>query len=374
MTNLVFLIDRMWGANGGTEGQLLMLIKHLDQSRFRVHLVCLRDTEWLQAASLPCPVTVLHVGSLVRPSIISHLLSFRRFLREHDIHLIQTYFDDAYIFGALAGRLSGVPVVACRRNLGPAFWGKKGYLRVFRWLPAITSGYIANSEATKEAIVSSEGVPPGKVHVVYNGLDLGRFDKITPQMKCNERAKLGLSDEAVLIGMVSHLRPEKNLELFVDAASEVHANFPQAHFIILGDGWYRPRLEAYIREHNLSSVLGLPGATQDVVPYLAAMDIAVLTSDGESFSNAIIEYLAAGLPVVATGIGGTVEALQENGFLFPPGDLKKLVQLLTYLIGEKQARLAAGTNGRIEATRKYNISRMVTAHEELYQTYLPGND
>lgn len=373
MIQIAFLIDRMWGANGGTEGQLLMLIKHLDPAQFRVHLVCLRDTEWLQTADLPCSVKVLQVGSLVRPSVVQRLFTFRRYLKENNIDLIQTYFDDAYIFGVLAGRLAGVPVISCRRNLGPAFWGKKGYLRVFRLLPSFTGGYIANSEATKESIVSTENIRPEKVRVIYNGLDLSRFDRITPLVRCTERKKLGLADEDILIGMVSHLRPEKNLKLFVDAAAEIYAQYPQTRYVILGDGWYRPHLEEYLKSRNLQVVMQLPGSIQDVVPYLAAMDIAVLTSDGESFSNAIIEYLAAGLPAVATGVGGTVEALRENGFLFPPGNLNELVRVLTYLIGAKQARLAAGTNGRIEATRKYSIHRMVAAHEEFYRTYLPGN-
>jgi glycosyltransferase involved in cell wall biosynthesis len=117
--------------------------------------------------------------------------------------------------------------------------------------------------------------------------------------------------------------------------------------------------------------MSLPGATQDVVPYLAAMDIAVLTSDGESFSNAIIEYLAAGLPVVATGIGGTVEALRESGFLCPPGDLDRLTEFLSKLIADPQARHDTGVKGKLEANRKYSIARMVSAHEEVYTEYLP---
>lgn len=372
MMEIVYLIDRMWGANGGTEGQLLMLLKHLDPARFRIHLICLRDTEWLQHAHLPCPVKVLHVGSLVSPATAGKILQVRRYLLENDISLVQTYFDDAYIVGALAGKLAGIPVISCRRNLGPAFWGRSGYLRAFRVLHRLVAQFLVNSEATGKAIVTSEGIPPGKIQVIYNGLDLSRFEGITEQRRCAERFTLGVSDEQILIGMVSHLRREKNLELFVDAAAALYSRFPQTRFAILGDGSYRPILESYVASRKLSQVMSLPGSVPDVVPYLAAFDIGVLTSDGESFSNAIIEYMAAGLPVVATGVGGTVEALREHGFLFPPNDLNKLVSVLTYLIGDKLSRLAAGTNGRIEATRKYSISRMVTAHEELYSRYLSG--
>lgn len=374
MMQLAFLIDRMWGSNGGTEGQLLMLLRHLDPQRFSVHLICLRDTDWLRQTELPYPVKVLSIGSLTSPSMIKGLWALRTYLRRHRINLVQTYFDDAYIVGALAGALTRVPVISCRRNLGPSFWGKTGYLRIFRYLHRYTSLFLTNSEATKRTIGSTEGIPPEKITVIYNGLDLDRFIRITDAYRSAERSKVGLREEHVLIGMISHLRREKNLELFVRAAAQVYSKFPETRFVIVGEGGYRSRLEQLIAEYNLTPVMCLPGAVDDIVPLLATFDIAVLTSDGESFSNAVIEYLAAGLPAVGTAVGGTVEALKENGFLFPPGDLNKLVQVLTYLIGNKHSRLVAGMNGRTEATRKYNISRMVTAHEEIYSTYLPGKD
>ena len=375
MINIVFIIDYIWGANGGTEGQLLMLLNRLDKTRFNVHLFCLRNTDWLENSRLDFPVKVLNIKKSLSVNTIVKMFEFRKYCKAHDIHIVQTYFNDSYIFGVLAARLANIKnIIVCRRNLGPGFWGEKKLLLVFRFLKYFAKKYLANSHATKDSISRYEGIDPGKISVIYNGLDMKRFDMIDDDYRQGARKDLRIGESQILVGMVSHMRKDKNFELFLDAAAIVRKSYPETRFIILGEGPYRPNIERRIEELGLQDTVSLIGAVEDVVPYLASMDIACLTTDGESFSNAIIEYLAAGLPVVATEVGGNIEALKKNGFLFPRNNLEKFIDLLTGLIEDKQLRCRIGVDGRAEAASRYGIGKMVSAYEEVYLRCIATDD
>jgi len=358
----------MWGANGGTEGQLLMLYNNLDKEKFKVHLFCLQNTAWLESSEYKSRITVLDVPRLLSWKALVAVLRFRRYCRGNRIEIVQTYFHDSFIFGAIAGRLAGVrKIISCRRNLGPGFWGRRGLLRVFRIIKRLTWKYLANSAATKESIRQYEGIDPAKIAVIYNGLDLSRFETVDEKYRWDTRKHLNIGESDILIIMVSHLRKEKNIPLFINAAERINRAFPRTRFLLLGAGPIEAEIRDAVRKQGLQKLFSLPGSVPDVVPYLAASDIACLTSDGESYSNAIIEYLAAGLPVAATAVGGNIEALRENGFLFPSGDLEKLVEILGLLIENKELRIQQGIKGRHEAFEKYSISRMVGEHEKIYE-------
>lgn len=374
MINILYIIDHIWNVNGGTEGQLMMLLNNLDKSRCRVHLFCLKETEWTKTAQLGFPLHVLYIKKIFTPGTFVKGISFGRYCRKNKIDIIQTFFNDAYIFGALAGRAAGVRrIISSRRNLGPGFWGRRSLLRAFKILKPLTSRYMTNSQATRESIIAYEGINPDKIDVIYNGLDINRFCAIDGAVRQNTRARLGLKSEDLLIGMVAHLRKEKNFPLFLGAAAAIVKKYPTTKFIIIGEGGERAKIKSQIGNLRLDGAVTLTGSIMDIVPYLAAMDIACLTSDGESFSNSIIEYQAAGLPVVGTAVGGNIEALQSNGFLFPPGDLDSLTRILLRLIDEPELRRQTGERAKAEALEKYSVARMVSEHEAMYHRCLQGS-
>jgi glycosyltransferase involved in cell wall biosynthesis len=368
MINILYLIDHIWNWNGGTEGQLLMLIRGLDPEKYRTHLFCLKETPWSKTARVDFPLRVLHIHKLLGPGILPKIVAFREYCRRNKIDIIQTYFNDALIFGVLAGRFAGVKrIIASRRNLGPGFWKKRGQLFAFRALKGMITGYMANSLATRESVAYYEGVDPQKIEIIYNGLDLRRFDVVDEAVRRETRDKLGLSESNVLIGMVAHLRREKNISLFLKAAHIISRGYPEARFVILGEGGERANLEAEIMSLGIEKTVTLTGSVMDVVPYLAAMDIACLTSDGESFSNSIIEYQAAGLPVVATSVGGNCEAIPSKDLLFAPNDLDGFVKILSRLASSVEMRRRIGQENRQLAYRRYSVATMISQHEEMYR-------
>jgi glycosyltransferase involved in cell wall biosynthesis len=369
--NIAYIIDEIPSPNGGTEGQLLMLLRNLDKCKFSPHLVVLRGSEWLENSGLDVNIKVLDLTKLLSLKAIRKLFVFRKFCQANRIEIIQTYFNDSFIFAVLAGKFAGVKtIISCRRNLGPGFWGRKSLLFFFRLLKFITTKYLANSQATKESIVQFESIRPERVGVIYNGLNLERFAGMTESFREECRQKFGFVQSHFVIGMVSHFRPEKNIPLFIKAGAIISKKFPAVRFILVGGGPLEESIKSQIKDMGLEYVFLLPGPIMDVVPYLAAMDIACLTSDGESYSNAIIEYMAAGLPVVATSVGGTIEALQNTGILIPPHDESALVSSILGLIEDPVRQKELSAKGKKEAFEKYSVEKMITEYENVYEDFI----
>ena len=371
---IAFVIDTINGATAGTEKQLLLLIKTLDRSRFQPHLVCLRPSPWLEATAFDFPVLVLDLHTLRSVQSIRAFRKFRAYIREHRIAVVQNFFLDSNLFGTIAAFLSRTPViVSSRRNFGRGYWHTPFWLFMLKVLRRLTTFYIANSRTTADYSVSVEKINPERIHVIYNGLDLSRYEVDSVQLRSLTRRELGVSDDGLLIGIIANFRPVKNLALFVEMAREIHKRYPETRFVMVGDGEERPAVEAQIRAHGISSVVHLTGRLDDVLPTLAAMDIGVLCSRAESLSNAIIEYMAAGLPCAVSEIGGNVEALGAgNGLTFAGDDIQDFVSKVETLILNPDLRAKFARLGRVRAKNTYDYEAVTRKHEDLYEGYLSG--
>ncbi len=372
MIRIAYVIDTIETPSAGTEKQLLLLLSHLDKSRFEPHLICLRDSEWLRENEVPVPLTVLGLNSLRSPSAVGVMRRFRRYCRQNRIDIVQSFFSDSNLFATVAAWVSRIPlVVASRRNFGKASWHTPTWLFVLRRLARMTDLYIANSRLIADYTIEAEHVPADRMHVIYNGLDLSRFEEITPDMRRATRAKYSIAEDQVLIGIVANIRPIKNHTLFVEAAAVIHERYPQSRFVMVGDGSSRPDIDRQIAAHNLDDVIIRTGQLRDTMPLLAAMDIGVLCSRGESLSNAIIEYMAARLPAVVSEVGGNREAVGgQFGLVFPDNDRDAMVAALEKLILEPDLRRELGQKAAEFAARTYDLAASIARHEHLYEEYL----
>ncbi|HOD67196.1 MAG TPA: glycosyltransferase [candidate division Zixibacteria bacterium] len=370
MIHIAFVIDTIATPGAGTEKQLLLLVRHLDRSRFEPHLLCLQSSPWLERNSLPCPVEIIGVRSLRSPATTGALLRFRRYVRRHRIDIVQTFFIDSNLFGTVSGWLSGVPVIiSSRRNFGKDYWHTPAWLFLLRLLRRLTTCYIANSRLTADYSIEVERIAADRMHVIYNGLDFAPFANLTPELRAAARSAWGVADRHVLIGIIANLRPIKNHRLFVEAAARVHSRRPDTRFLIAGDGDQREPIECRLHELGLQDTAILTGQVADVLPVLAALDIGVLCSHGESLSNAIIEYMAAGIPPVVSDVGGNREAVGgEHGLVFPPDDLDAFVACLDRLIADPALRTRLGRAAADYARCTYEYREAVGRHETLYET------
>jgi glycosyltransferase involved in cell wall biosynthesis len=233
-----------------------------------------------------------------------------------------------------------------------------------RW----TTGYVANARAVAKITSSMEGVDPGKIEVIYNGMKLDRFDKLTADMRAKQRQEWNVNDGEILIGAIANLRPVKNIESLIKAASELTKSYHNLKFAVAGDGPHRDRLQTLINSAGLDQRFKLIGRQSDVVPCLAAFDIGVLCSKAEGFSNSLIEYMVAGLPVVASDVGGNSEAVShgQTGLIYDPGDPNGLTGSLKQLIENREQAHRMGELAKQTATAKYSVKAYIENHQNYY--------
>jgi glycosyltransferase involved in cell wall biosynthesis len=371
MTRIAYFIDTIETAGAGTEKQLLMLLEGLDRRRYDPVLVCLRPSPWLAANDLPCPVEVLDLYS--RASFVGPraLAVYRALQRRHGFGLVQTFFVDANIVGTLMAKVAGVPrVISSRRNIG--YWQGGSDRLVLRVLSRWTSHYIANSRAARDSTVDAEGVDPARISVINNGLDVAGLAARVAEEKDGQRQLLGLGPDDRLVVSVANLRPVKDVATLVEAAAAVVARAPRTRFAVLGEGDQRPDLEARIARHGLQESFLLPGSAADVVPWLAAADIAVQGSRSESFSNALVEYMAAGLPSVATAVGGNVEAVDDGrtGLLCPASDPAAMADRLVTLLEDGDLAARMGTAAAADALERFSVEACLDRTQDCYDRVL----
>jgi glycosyltransferase involved in cell wall biosynthesis len=310
---IVYLIDQL--NIGGTENQLLATVNRLDRAKFEPLLVCLRPSEYFSQCKIQCYKHLFNVGSLASLDGLKKLIEFSMFLRKQKIDIVQTFFFDSTVFGVLSAKLARVGrTISCRRDMG--FWYNPTLLKVLRVINLMTDRILVNSRAIKDNVVEKEHVRPSKIDVLYNGIDIEpfsiKYDMVTL------RSELGIPPADKIVGIVANLnRQVKRVDLFVSAAAHVLQKRKQVSFVIVGDGHLRIQLERQASELGILNKIHFVGSQDNVIPYLQLMDIGVLTSESEGFSNSILEYMMAGLPVVCFDSGGNCELVTDklNGLL-----------------------------------------------------------
>jgi glycosyltransferase involved in cell wall biosynthesis len=348
---------------GGTERQMIELLRRLDRRRWTVHLACFEKTgAWFgRAAEAAASVAVFPVTSLRNASIAVHLVRFSRWCREQSIAVVHTTEMPSNIFGLPGAALARVPVrIGSRREINRGRTRRD--IATQRAAYCFAHTIVANSRAAADRLLL-ERVPSRKVTIIPNGLDLD-LDVL----------KGGAAPRSTLrtIVVVANLRAEKGHDVLIDAAADVLRRFPDARFEIVGTGPERDRLLARSQARQVAHAFFFLGHREDVTARLMAADIFVLPSRSEAFPNAVLEAMAAGLPIVASGVGGIPELVDNGrtGLLVSPGDSKDLADRLCELMADPAQAARLGEAARSEARSRYSFDRMVAAFEGLYLTRL----
>jgi glycosyltransferase involved in cell wall biosynthesis len=350
-----FLIDKL--SRAGTETQLLALIRELDRTHVRPSLVLLDGDDPLSHELTPtdCPVLRLGVTKLASRTAVRAAGQLRAFWREHPADVLQAYFLDSAYFGVPLAKLAGVRrVVRVRNNLG--YWLTRKHRLMNRVLGPLTDVTLTNTDAGRDALVRGEGVPADRVEVIANGVDLDRFAAVPPPFMSG----------AVTVGCVANLRPVKNLDGLMRAAARVCERFPHVRFAVAGDGEQRGELERLRGELGLGDRFRLVGSVSDVPAFLGSVDIAVLPSHSEGMSNAVLEYMAAGRPVVATDVGASASVLGGCGVVVPPGDEPALAGAIAGLVADPTAARQLGAAARVRAEAEFSRAAMRRRFEAFY--------
>jgi glycosyltransferase involved in cell wall biosynthesis len=208
---------------------------------------------------------------------------------------------------------------------------------------------------------------------IYNGVDSTKFSPPSPENKAGKRRRLGIADDAFVVGMVAGFRPEKNHDILFLGAEKAMATIPGLRLLVVGAG---PLLEHFRQMYAARIAEGriiLTGESDNVVPYLEAMDVGCLIpGKNEGFSNSVIEKMAVGLPMIVSDVGGNPEAVidGENGFVIPPNDPDALRVALEKMDGDPALRGAMGRRSRQLVEERYSLQEMCLNHEALYCSLL----
>lgn len=365
---LCLLIDAV-EADAGAERQVLTTAARLDPARFEVHLCCLEDGPRLRQEGMPYRAAAFEAERLYSPAGLYQLARFRRYLVRHRIDIVHAHMVKTAMFGVLAAlRLPRAAVITSRLNMG--YWYTPGYLRIFRWLNRHTTRIFANSEAAARCAIEAERLPPAKVDVVYQGVDVARYSR-------GDRAAataLGISDSATVVGMVANLRPIKDIPLFLRAARLIADRVPGAAFLIVGQGPEGGRLAALAAELGIRDRVYFSNGRGEVPDYLARMSVGCLSSFGEGLSNAILEYMAAGLPVVATDMGGNREAIVHGntGYLVAERTPEAFAAPILELLGNESRRREMGRNALARCRERFSLEATIKQLEEYYGNLIRG--
>ena len=341
---------------------MIELVRRLDPGRWSVHLACFRARgSWFhRMAGSVDSVAEFPVESFKRFDALKHLWAFSRWCRERRVALVHTTELYSNIFGLPGAALAGVRVrIGNRRGMNTD--KPRGLLALQRAAYSCAHIVIANSRAGAVKLME-ERVPAHKIAVIPNGLDL---DLHRP--RSTERL-------ARRVAVVANLRPGKGHDTLIDAAVEVLRCRPEATFEVIGDGSERERLIAQADSRQVRRAFSFVGQRDDVPARLAEADIFVLPSRSEALPNAVLEAMAAGLPVVASDVGGIPELISHDrtGLLVPPGDPAALAAALLRVMNEKGLAARLGEAARVAAETHFSFDRMVTAFDACYTSALAG--
>jgi len=368
---------------GGTEKQVANLTKRMDRQAFDLSFGCIsrwgellneiEGKQGIQVAEFP-------LSNLYGINAFRQQLRLAAALRRGHTQIMHSYNFYANVFSIPAAKLAGVPcIVASIRDMG--IYLSPAKRRVQRLICRLADKVVVNADAIRDWLVE-DGYPAHKVVVIRNGVDTSRFG--APNDGAALRRELDIPGGAPLVVMLARLNPTKGIECFFEAAARVRQVRPDAYFLAVGecftrgdgefrvDHEYRRILDDKVKSLGLTDRIRFTGLRKDVPEVLAAAAVSVLPSVSEGISNSLLESMAAGIPVVATRVGGTPEVIQDgvHGLLVSPGDARAVADAILAILGDAELAARLGANGRRRAKEEFSFEAVVRRTEDLYRGLL----
>jgi glycosyltransferase involved in cell wall biosynthesis len=280
----------------------------------------------------------------------------------------QDYKTD--FIGGLAARLARVPAVATVHLHPQTTWRLRTYRLIDLVALRLFDQVIAVSEAIRQELLAA-GLAPDRVVAIHNGLDVAQFEAGVAKTEGGRRRQ-DKDAEGPTIAIFGRLDPQKGQRDFLIAARQVHAVRPDAHFVLVGDGPNRARLEQLSEQIGIASHVHFAGHQADVFEWLQRTDVVVLSSRREGLPYVLLEALALARPVVATAVGGIPEVISDgtHGRLLPPGNPGELAQAIVWMLEHPAEATAMGERGRQRVLADFSAGRMARQTATVYRTAL----
>jgi glycosyltransferase involved in cell wall biosynthesis len=291
-----------------------------------------------------------------------------RLLRHERVDVLHTHMFGSNVWGAVLGRLAHVPAIVAHEHIWA--YDSRG-LRPFldrEVIARFSNAFVTVSDESRRLMMEHERIHDRDIVVIPNGIA-----SLPAGDGARVRAELGIARDAPVVGSVGNLRAQKAYEVLIEAAVRLRrSSGPDLRVLIAGEGPERPALEQLLDASGLAGTVLLLGMRSDVPDILAALDIAVCCSDYEGSPLAVMEYMDAGLPVVATRVSGLPDVVVdgETGLLVAPRDPEALAAAIARLLGDADARKTFGARGRELRRELWNLDTWIRRIEELYERLL----
>jgi len=360
----------------GAEQHLITLLGGLRNQHIDARMILLVEPqnpmqnyiEALNAQGVPVqPMVIRHHADV---TIIPRLKQALEALAPDIVH---THLIHADLYGTLAAKWIGVPVISSRHN-DDAFRYRAPVRLVNRTLWRMTTAGIAISDAIKDFSIKVEGASPKQMHRIHYGLDTSIKPLDRTGMKKKLITELKLPADAQLVGMVCRLIEQKGVRYGLDAFIQLADSFPKAHLLVAGEGSLRPELEAKTQTAGLSSRVHFLGWRSDASALMAALDILLAPSLWEGFGLVLLEAMAQQTPIIASRVSAIPEVVveRETGLLVEPRDVNGLKEALSELLRDAALRQHMGLMGRDRLETAFSATRMVNETIEVYHTVTDG--
>lgn len=350
---------------GGAENLLLSVLQRLDADRFRSVVCCIGDKGIIGKRVEELGIPVIELGKLRRGgwdgSVVEDLL---RVIGEQGIALLHSHLYHANFYGRLAARRAGIPCIASIHN---TYTRPKWHRRLInRYLGRYTARFIAGSEEIRRDIVRYDGIDPAKIEVIANAIDLGRAESTLSREAA--RLRLGVAADAVVLGTIGRLEEQKGHRFLLQALALLAQRNLHPQLLLVGDGRLQQPLRDEARALGVDGQVQMLGTRDDLGDLLRAMDLFVMPSLWEGLSLAMLTAMAAGLPVIATDVGGVAQVLGENerGYRLAAGDAQALADRIAWCIEHRSEAAAMAETGARHVRSLYGDVAAVRRLESIY--------
>jgi len=364
--NILYVI---WSLGlGGAEQVVISLAKGLDKAKFNPVICCLNEkgkfADELEKTGIQ--VIALHKSGPLDLSIIDKLV---RVIKENNIDIVNTHLWGANLWGRIAAHKAKVKVIATEHNLDT--WKNWLHIALDKWLSHWTDKIIAVSESVKYFYTHKVGIDPSKIVVIYNGIDSAKYN-----CAAADKQEFNIKEGEAVIGIVGRLVPQKGHRYFLLAMKEIlkkYGDSPQRgqypiKGIIIGSGPMENELKRYSQELGLEKDVIFAGLRTDIPRLLKMLDLLVMPSTREGLPMIALEAMAAGVPVIASKVGGTPEVVidGETGILILPEDPDSLARAIVKCLASSAIRdkIVEGAKKIIED--KFQLAHMIKNTENTY--------
>jgi glycosyltransferase involved in cell wall biosynthesis len=367
----ILIITDVLKIMAGSEKNITQLVMHVNKDRFRFFIACFIPGPLAEdMIRSGFSVYTLYGAGVHTYRGLKNLVFLLKLVRENDISLIITYHEGSDPYGLIISKISGVPVISSRRDMG--FKAHTRHRMVYRLFGRFFNVVIAVSHGVEREVVRKGWFPKNRVVTIYNGVQLK--DYVNGQNVDEIKRNIGINRDQPVVGMIANLRRIKGVRWLIEAASIISEQNPEVEFLIVGDdlnepGCTRKDMESIANRLNVRRKVHFMGKRNDVRDLISVFDVAVVPSLSEGFSNTILEYMASSKPVVATDVGGNREGVLhgETGLLVPPEDSHALAQAIMTVLEDKDLALRFGRAGRRRVEENFSLEKMVTNYEHFFE-------